>query len=131
MRTESKSADNLFSVRGRLMLDGVRSLGVVIVKDGRIDEVRTGDLVSNIPEPVRAAHVVSPGLIDLQLNGAFGHEVGGDPSALAALAREVGANAPPVAALAAALPATGVTSFLPTLVSGDVAGYRAGAAALA
>jgi N-acetylglucosamine-6-phosphate deacetylase len=125
MRTESKSSDNrdmatgpsLFSVRGRLLLDGRMSLGVVIVKDGRIDEVRTGDLVSNIPEPVRVAHVVSPGLIDLQLNGAFGFEVGEDPEALAGLA--------------AALPATGVTSFLPTLVSRAPAQYRAAAAALA
>src|SRR4051794_30457970 len=123
MRPESKSSNNrdvaaggpsAFSVRGRLLLDGRMSLGVVIVKDGRIAEVRTGDLVSNIPEPVRVAHIVSPGLIDLQLNGAFGHEVGGDPAALAALA--------------ANLPSTGVTAFLPTLVSGGAAGYRAAAA---
>jgi N-acetylglucosamine-6-phosphate deacetylase len=119
MRPESRGADNPalpFSVRGRLLLDGRLTLGVVIVRDGRIAEVRTGDLDSNIPAPVRSAHVVSPGLIDLQINGAFGHEVGADPAALAALA--------------VALPATGVTSFLPTLVSGPAEAYRAGAAAL-
>jgi N-acetylglucosamine-6-phosphate deacetylase len=103
-------------VRGRLLLDGRVTQGVVVVQGGRIIEVRTGDLVSNIPAPVHNAHYVSPGLIDLQINGAFGHEVGGDPDALAALA--------------AALPATGVTSFLPTLVSGSPESYRAGAAAL-
>jgi N-acetylglucosamine-6-phosphate deacetylase len=92
------------------------TLGVVIVKEGRISEVRTGDLDSNIPGRLRNAHIISPGLIDLQINGAFGHEVGGDADALAGLA--------------AALPATGVTSFLPTLVSGSVEAYRAGAAAL-
>jgi N-acetylglucosamine-6-phosphate deacetylase len=92
------------------------TLGVVIVKDGRIAEVRTGDLDSNIPPPVRNAHIVSPGLIDLQMNGGFGHEVGGDAEALAGLA--------------ARLPETGVTSFLPTLTSSSAADYRAGAAAL-
>jgi N-acetylglucosamine-6-phosphate deacetylase len=119
MRTESRGSDNpgvSFSVRGRLLLDGRLTLGVVIVKDGRIAEVRTGDLDSNIPTPVRNAHLVSPGLIDLQVNGAFGHEVGADAQALRALA--------------AGLPATGVTSFLPTLVSGSAKDYRAGAAAL-
>jgi N-acetylglucosamine-6-phosphate deacetylase len=124
MRPESGPPDNLssdgdarlFSVRGRLLLDGRLTPGVVVVEDGDIVEVRTGDLASNIPEPVHHAHYVSPGLIDLQVNGAFGHEVGGDPAALAALA--------------AALPRTGVTSFLPTLVSGPADSYRAGAAAL-
>jgi N-acetylglucosamine-6-phosphate deacetylase len=122
MRTESGKPgkqDNpaeSFSVRGRLLLDGRMTLGVVIVKDGRIAEVRTGDLDSNIPAPVRNAHLVSPGLIDLQVNGAFGYEVGGDAIALRALA--------------SSLPATGVTSFLPTLVSGTAAAYRAGAAAV-
>jgi N-acetylglucosamine-6-phosphate deacetylase len=123
MRPESGAADNLaappggvFSVRGRLLLDGRITQGVVVVQNGRIIEVRTGDLASNIPAPVHNTHYVSPGLIDLQINGAFGHEVGGDAEALAALA--------------AALPATGVTSFLPTLVSGSPEWYRAGAAAL-
>jgi N-acetylglucosamine-6-phosphate deacetylase len=42
-------------------------------------------------------------LIDLQVNGGYGFEVGDDPAALVALAQR--------------LPATGVTAFLPTLVS--------------
>src|SRR5436190_5674141 len=118
MKTESPKADNpsSVSVRGRLLLDGRMTLGVVIVKDGRIAEVRTGDLDSNIPPPVRNAHMVSPGLIDLQMNGGFGHEVGGNADALAGLAARV--------------PETGVTSFLPTLTSGSAADYRAAAAAL-
>jgi N-acetylglucosamine-6-phosphate deacetylase len=123
MRPESGPADNppgasgdVFSVRGRLLLDGRITQGVVIVAGGRIAEVRTGDLSSNIPQPVRTTHTVSPGLVDLQINGAFGQEVGGDPRALAALAL--------------ALPSTGVTSFLPTLVSGTPESYRAAAAAL-
>jgi len=59
---------------------------------------------------LRAAYV-APGFVDLQVNGAFGHEVGADPRALRALA--------------AALPATGVTAFLPTLVSRPEADYAA------
>jgi N-acetylglucosamine-6-phosphate deacetylase len=123
MTPESGAAESLagspggvFSVRGRLLLDGRITQGVVVVQGGRIAEVRTGDLASNIPAPVHSAHYVSPGLIDVQINGGFGHEVGGDAQALAALA--------------AALPATGVTAFLPTLVSGAPESYRAGADAL-
>jgi N-acetylglucosamine-6-phosphate deacetylase len=119
MRTESGGPDNpadTISVRGQLLLDGRLTLGVVIIRGGRIVEVRTGDLVTDIPEPVREAHLVSPGLIDLQVNGAFG--------------LEVGADAPALRALAARLPETGVTSFLPTLVSASDQAYRAAAAAL-
>jgi N-acetylglucosamine-6-phosphate deacetylase len=60
---------------------------------------------------------VSPGLVDLQCNGGFGFEVGGDAEALRALA--------------ARLPSTGVTTFLPAVVSARPAHYRAVAAALA
>ena len=119
MRPESKGTDNPadpFSVQGRLLLEGRLVPGLVVVKDGRIAEVRTGDVGTNIPAPVLSAAIVSPGLIDLQINGAFGHDVGADAQALVALA--------------AALPATGVTAFVPTLVSGSAEAYRAGAAAL-
>jgi N-acetylglucosamine-6-phosphate deacetylase len=57
------------------------------------------------------AAIVTPGLIDLQINGGFGFEVGDDAGALRALA--------------ARLPATGVTAFLPTLVSRAAADYGA------
>ena len=50
------------------------------------------------------------GLIDLQVNGAFGAEVGDRPEDLRHLA--------------ARLPATGVTAFLPAVVTSTAAGYR-------
>ncbi len=56
--------------------------------------------------------IVSPGLIDLQVNGGFGFEVGGDAAALRALA--------------ARLPSTGVTTFLPAVVSAARGGLPGG-----
>ncbi len=48
--------------------------------------------------------VVSPGLIDLQINGGYGHDLQHDPRVVWDLGRE--------------LPRSGVTSFLPTIISG-------------
>jgi N-acetylglucosamine-6-phosphate deacetylase len=49
--------------------------------------------------------LAAPGLIDLQINGAVGHDVTADPASLWAVAE--------------ALPRFGTTAFLPTLVSAD------------
>ena len=99
------------AVRGRLLLEGRLAPGVVVFAEGRILEVLEGAAVSpdRLPALVVDAAVISPGLIDLQINGGFGFEVGADASALRALA--------------ARLPATGVTAFLPTLVSQPAARY--------
>jgi N-acetylglucosamine-6-phosphate deacetylase len=117
MKTESGARHNRFSVQGKLLVGDSLVPGAVIVEGDSITEVRTGGALAEIPEPVLEAAFVSPGLIDLQVNGGFGLEVGDDPAALAALAAQ--------------LPETGVTAFLPTLVSSDAATYRAAAAALA
>ncbi len=73
-----------------------------MVRGGRIVEVVRGQ-TSDLPTPVHQAAVVSPGFIDLQVNGGFGVEIGDSAQA--------------ILHLAARLPATGVTAFLPTLVS--------------
>lgn len=62
-------------------------------------------------------HLIVPGLIDLQVNGADGIDLTGDPDALWQVA--------------AALPRFGVTSFLPTLVSPGRATVERALAALA
>ncbi|HEX3902777.1 MAG TPA: N-acetylglucosamine-6-phosphate deacetylase [Polyangia bacterium] len=116
MKTESAHGHNRYSVTGRLLLDGRLVPGALVVEGERIVEVRT-DAVGELPGPRLDADLVSPGLIDLQCNGGFGLEVGGDAAALRALA--------------ARLPSTGVTTFLPTVVSALPAHYRAVAAALA
>jgi N-acetylglucosamine-6-phosphate deacetylase len=116
MKTESPGGHNPLSVTGRLLVDGRFVVGALVVEGGRIVEVRA-DTVGALPGARLDASLVSPGLIDLQCNGAFGLEVGGDPAALAALASR--------------LPASGVTTFLPTAVSATAAHYRAVAAAFA
>jgi N-acetylglucosamine-6-phosphate deacetylase len=50
--------------------------------------------------------LIAPGFIDLQVNGYGGHDAASGPDAIAAIAE--------------ALPATGVTAFLPTLISAPV-----------
>src|SRR6185503_9055999 len=115
MRTESPGGDNTFSVAGRLLLDGRLQEGALVISAGRISEVRAGRVLGELPTPCLRADVVSPGLCDLQVNGAFGLEVGGDADALRALA--------------GLLPTTGVTTFLPTVISAGAADYRAAAKA--
>jgi len=117
MTTETGWSHNRFAIRGRLLLDGRLVLGVVVVEGDSITEVRTGDLDTDLPRALVDAAIVSPGLVDLQINGAFGLEVGADAAALRALA--------------ARLPETGVTTFLPTIVSSPPERYRETAAAFA
>jgi len=78
--------------------------GVGDVEEGKILDVlrspRRDELLRNHR---KVSGPICPGFIDLQTNGAFGIDVGPDPEALEALARE--------------LPRTGTTSFLHTLIS--------------
>lgn len=64
-----------------------------------------------------AGWIVAPGLVDLQVNGFAGAEVGDDPDQIAAVART--------------LPSAGVTAFCPTLVTRSGAAYARAARALA
>lgn len=77
--------------------------GAVVVEGGRIGRVLEAAGSGALPRRQLRAAYVAPGFLDLQVNGAFGHEVNDDPAALLALA--------------GLLLATGVTAFLPTLVS--------------
>ena len=113
MKTESPGGHNRYTITGRLLVDGRLQPGALIVDGDRIAEVRTGDARGDLPPTRFAAEVVSPGLVDLQVNGGFGMEVGADAEALRGLA--------------ARLPSTGVTAFLPTVISGGAASYWAAA----
>lgn len=99
-----------FAVRGRLALGGQLVAGAVVIERGRIAEVLRAPRTGQLPERVLTAEIVAPGLIDLQVNGGFGVDVGDDPAAIRHLARR--------------LPATGVTAFLPTVVTAPTPFYR-------
>lgn len=75
-----------------------------------IDGVITGLAEPGSAEPGPRVEVVeargllvAPGFVDLQINGGWGHDFTADPSSITAVAAE--------------LPATGVTAFLPTIVT--------------
>ena len=76
----------------------------VVVRGEKIVDVVRDPAHGNLPVDRReVSGLLCPGFIDLQINGAFGVDIGPDPRA--------------VSTLAAKLPSTGVTSFLPTLIS--------------
>jgi len=109
---------SVFAVRGALLLDTILVLGTLIVEDGVIAAIHRGhSRDADLPATVFEADVVSPGLIDLQVNGGFGFEVGDDPVA--------------IDGLSAALVATGVTAWLPTVVTAPASFYPGAFAAFA
>lgn len=92
------------AVRGRLLLGGRLEPGRVIVQNGLIAAIHREPLSdANLPATVIDAGIVSPGLIDLQVNGAIGHEVRDRAADIDAVSRW--------------LPSTGVTAWLPTVVT--------------
>ena len=95
------------TLRGRILLpDGALVPGTVKATGGLITEVAA--------DPAAAAgsdYLIAPGFIDLQVNGAFGRDFAATPDAIPVVARR--------------LPATGVTSFLPTFTSSPLPAYSA------
>ncbi|MEW6582021.1 MAG: amidohydrolase family protein [Actinomycetota bacterium] len=75
-----------------------------------------GGLADALARRLPAGWTVVPGLVDLQVNGVAGAEVGDDPDEVAAVAR--------------ALPAAGVTRFCPTVVTRSDRGYARVASSL-
>jgi N-acetylglucosamine-6-phosphate deacetylase len=84
--------------------------GRVVVRKGHISSGRP-DREITLPE----GWVVSPGFVDLQVNGLSGAEVGDDPDQLATIATELVAH--------------GVTAFCPTLVTTAPRAYARAATA--
>jgi N-acetylglucosamine-6-phosphate deacetylase len=101
------------SLAGRVLTGRGLAAGEVGVADGRIAAGAPRRARRALPE----GWIVAPGMVDLQVNGYAGAEADAGPEALAAIA--------------AALPAAGVTAFCPTLVSRPEGGYRRAAAAMA
>jgi len=94
----------LYALVGDVLAPGAIGRAAVVIRDGKILEVVRSPRPADLPRERREiSGIICPGFVDLQINGAFGTDVGPDPKDLAALARE--------------LPKTGVTSFLPTAIS--------------
>jgi N-acetylglucosamine-6-phosphate deacetylase len=89
-----------------LLPDGPLHDAALLAEDGRISTVGSR---ADVPAPPGTRRVngegliLAPGLIELQINGGFGHDFTSEPESV----WEVGAR----------LPAHGVTAFLPTIVS--------------
>lgn len=82
--------------------------GTVVVDDGRIQSVAPNQ---NVPAQARVIEAkgltLVPGFIDLQLNGAFGHDFTQNPESIWPVATQ--------------LPRHGVTAFLPTIITSPLA----------
>jgi N-acetylglucosamine-6-phosphate deacetylase len=80
----------------------------VLVEDGAIAWVGSGRAPARADEEVVAetGGVIAPGFIDLQSNGFGGHDAASGADAITAMSQ--------------LLPSTGVTAFLPTLISAPV-----------
>src|SRR5215212_4354741 len=109
--------DHRHAVRGKLAIGGGLVRGAVVVEAGRIAAIVRDPTEGALPATVLDAAIVAPGLIDLQVNGGFGVEVGEDPEA--------------IRTLAARLLASGVTAFLPTVITSSAAHYECDFAAFA
>ncbi len=98
-------------VRGRLFAPESRGHVVVEVDGDRIGSIEP--VAAEAPAPSGALGgpeaTIAPGLIDLQVNGAFGHDLS-DPTA-------------DVARISAGLPASGVTAYLACVITSPVERY--------
>lgn len=111
MNLTTTPATEPFAIRGKLAIAGRLEEGAVVIAGERIDAVLRAPRDGALPPRIIAAGIIAPGLIDLQVNGGFGVEVGDGPEALRELSRR--------------LPERGVTTYLPTLISSPAAAYGA------
>ena len=89
-------------------LHGAGAADAVLVEGEVITWVGQGRPPQRPDEEVIAGpgELIAPGFVDLQVNGFAGHDAA--------------AGADAIAAISNALPATGVTAFLPTIISAPV-----------
>lgn len=106
-----------FLVRGAILLGSGFTSGELRIEAGRIVAIEQMPTGGGRRDPLYEAAYIAPGFVDLQVNGGFGVEVGEDPEA--------------IRTLAARLPETGVTAFLPTIISSPPEFYPQAIAAFA
>ncbi|MEJ7837868.1 MAG: N-acetylglucosamine-6-phosphate deacetylase [Thermomicrobiales bacterium] len=101
---------NTYAVRGKLALGQQLERGTIVVENNRIASVVRGDVANgNLPEIVYDAGIVSAGMIDLQVNGAIG--------------LEVSASAQAIESISSWMLESGVTGWLPTVVTSPATAY--------
>jgi N-acetylglucosamine-6-phosphate deacetylase len=86
-------------ISGRLVLEDGVILGHIGVEDGLITEIK-------VDQSVESEATLAPGYIDVHVHGWGGHNAMGGAAALTGMSRALGAR--------------GVTSFLPTAVTGSM-----------
>lgn len=96
--------------RGKAVIGTHLEPSSLVVENGIITSIKRGLLPDgNLPDNVIDAEMISPGLIDLQVNGGFGKEVTANPSDIDHISRES--------------LKTGVTAWLPTVVTSAAETY--------
>jgi N-acetylglucosamine-6-phosphate deacetylase len=104
-----------FTLRGDILFGRGFTRGELHIEAGRIVGIERTPACGVPRSPKHEAAYIAPGFVDLQVNGGFGVEVGEDPEA--------------IRTLAARLPETGVTAFLPTIITSPSAFYAKAIAA--
>ncbi|HWL43573.1 MAG TPA: N-acetylglucosamine-6-phosphate deacetylase [Ilumatobacter sp.] len=94
---------DVFIGGGAVLVDGELREADVWCRDGLIAAVGALDAPAGAEAVDARGLIVAPGFVDAQLNGGWGHDFTSDPESIDAVAAE--------------LPATGVTTFLPTIVT--------------
>jgi N-acetylglucosamine-6-phosphate deacetylase len=91
-----------------VLVDGVlRGPAAVVIEDGRIVEVLDGRPAESADHTPLARGILSPGLVDVQVNGAYGIDF-------------ISASPAGWATIAGRLPATGVTAYQPTFTTAPI-----------
>lgn len=95
--------------RGKAVFGTHAEPATIVTENGVIAAVLRG-LAANgdLPEQIIDVDLISPGLIDMQVNGAYGREV---------------STAEDIDTISARFPETGVTAWLPTVVTSAAANY--------
>jgi N-acetylglucosamine-6-phosphate deacetylase len=95
-----------FSISGRALIADHFTEATLLVADARVAAIRRG---IDRRADICTDGWIAPGLIDLQVNGAYGFDFATDSAS--------------IAKVAARLPATGVTAFLPTIITSPLEAY--------
>lgn len=107
MKTKKKSSRLIISGRSLLTQEQQATETSVYIEDGKITRVSSG---RDPGADLTTEGFIAPGYIDLQLNGAFGYDFTNDGTS--------------VAEVSTRLPMTGVTAFMPTIITSPRESYQ-------